>query len=162
MRYIIIIISLLTLTVAACSRKSAGQGDGAVAQSIDEIVNSQRFVFKANTAIPARGRSIQLTSDYTFIVRKDTVIGNLPYFGRAYNAPIGTGGGGIDFTSTDFSYTKTQRRNGAWEIEIRPRDNREVQRLFLTVSKSGYGNLYVNSQNRQPISFNGNIEQRNR
>ena len=147
--------------IISCSRQSNPQSEIPDAP-LQDIISSQDYSFKATSAIPARGRTMQLTSDYFLVVKKDSLVADLPYFGRAYTAPIGQTDGGIRFTSTDFSYSKKEKKNGSYEIEIIPRDFRDVQRLFLTVSKSGYGNLYVNSQNRQAISFNGYVEKRRR
>lgn len=160
MKYLSLLV-IASLLFISCSNKSAVQNNSNnVAAS--ELIHSRSYVFKAITAIPARGRTIQLNSDYTLRVSNDTVRANLPFFGRAYTAPIGQASGGIEFTSTDFVYNQNVKKNGAYEIEIVPRDHRDVQRLFLTVSKSGYGSLYVNSQNRQGITFNGYIESKNK
>jgi hypothetical protein len=120
-------------------------------------INSKNFVFKANTALPLRGRTIQLTSDYTLTVRNDSVIVFLPYFGRAYTAPIDPTKSALDFTSTDFGYKSDQNKKGNWQIEIEPKDAGDVRQLFLSISKGGYGSLQVTSNNRQSITFNGYI-----
>lgn len=151
------IMLLAVVFFAGCSRKSAPQ-DAESSARLSEMINSKNFVFVANTAIPARGRTIQLTSQYTLEVKNDSLIANLPYFGRAFTAPIGRAGGGIEFISKDYTYTKEEKRNGAFEIEMIPLDFRDVRRLFLTVSSSGFGNLYVTSQNRQAISFRGQVQ----
>jgi hypothetical protein len=158
MKYLFV-LALLSVTIFSCSKKTAVQNN-ANTSSAAELIESRNYIFKAITAIPARGRTIQLNSDYTLRVSTDTVRADLPFFGRAYTAPIGQSSGGIEFTSTDFVYNQNIRKNGAYEIEIIPRDHNDVQRVFLTVSKSGYGSLYVNSQNRQGITFNGYIEQK--
>jgi hypothetical protein len=157
MRTLYIVTSFICL-LAACSPNTASQGNDQAASTSTELLESRNYVFKAITAIPARGRSIQLNSDYTLRVSKDTVRADLPFFGRAYTAPIGQSSGGFEFTSTQFDYKQNVRKNGAYEIEIIPRDHRDVQRMLLTVSTSGYGSLYINSQNRQAITFNGHIE----
>jgi hypothetical protein len=105
---------------------------------------------------------VQLTSDYSLTVRKDSVISYLPYFGRAYTAPIGKTSGGIEFTSTDFVYTSKQNKKGGWQIEIKPNDETDVRQMLLTVSKNGYGSLSVTSNNRQAISFNGYIDKQSK
>src|SRR4030081_3269854 len=68
---------------------------------IKKLIDSQNFVFKAQTVLPLGGRSRQLTTDYDVKVTKGTVVSYLPYFGRAYSATPGSTGG-IDFTSKDF------------------------------------------------------------
>lgn len=124
---------------------------------IKTAITDKRYVFKATSALPLRGRTIQLTSDYTLTVRGDTVIAFLPYFGRAYTAPLDPTKGGIDFTSTDFDYKAKRRKKGNWEINIKPKDADDVRQLYLSLSASGFGNLQVTSLNRQTISFNGHV-----
>lgn len=157
MRVYSLVILLGVVLFAGCSRKTSHQDNERRAR-LAEMINSKNFVFLATTAIPARGRTIQLTSTYTLAVKNDSLIANLPYFGRAFTAPIGQAGGGIEFISKDYTYIKEEKRNGAFEIEMIPLDYRDVRRLFLTISPSGYGNLYVTSQNRQAISFRGQVE----
>src|SRR4051812_10006074 len=71
---------------------------------IQNLVNSKNYVFVAQTVLPLGGRVRNLTSPYDLKVAGDTVISDLPYFGRAFVAPIDPAEGGIRFTSTNFSY----------------------------------------------------------
>lgn len=124
---------------------------------IKNLIDSQSYVFKAQSAMPMSGRTRQLTSDYDVKVTKDEVVSYLPYYGRAYTAPIDPSQGGIQFTSKSFDYTATPRKKGGWDILIKPKDYRDVQQFFLSVSQSGYATLQVTSTSRQAISFNGYI-----
>jgi len=153
MKYLLIVSSILILAVS-CSQNEA-QGTGVSDDNVTELLESQNYIFRATTAMPARGRTIQLTSSYTLEVKKDSIVSYLPYFGRAYSAPIDRRGGGIEFTSTDFKYNAKRRNNGRYEIEIIPEDVHDVRRIFISISANGYGTLDVTSQNRQAISFNG-------
>lgn len=81
------------------------------------IIEAQRFVFKAQTAIPNRGRMVQLTSEYDVVVSKDTLRSYLPYFGRAYSAPMNRTGSGIDFISTNFEYIQKPRKKAAGKYQ---------------------------------------------
>jgi len=130
----------------------------AKAAAIKKLVDSQTYVFVAQTALPMSGSTRQLTSDYDLRVTKSSVVSYLPYFGRAYTAPIDPTRGGLQFTSKDFEYTATPGKKGGWNILIKPKDYRDVQQMTLGISESGYGTLQVLSTNRQPISFNGYIK----
>src|SRR5205823_2822913 len=79
-------------------------------------VESKDFVFEAQSVSPMGGGMRQLTSSYDLIVSKDTIISNLPYFGRAYTAPVNPSEGGINFTSTNFEYTVKGKRKGGWDV----------------------------------------------
>src|SRR3981081_4677218 len=76
--------------------------DGKQETSIQNLLDSRQFVFKAETAIPLRGGTRYLTSDYDMKVSKDSVVADLPFFGRAYSPPIDPSKGGIPFTSVNF------------------------------------------------------------
>ncbi len=52
------------------------------------MMDSKNFVFVAQIASPVGGRTMHLTSYYDLNVSKDTIVSSLPYFGRAYTAPI--------------------------------------------------------------------------
>jgi hypothetical protein len=125
---------------------------------VRDAIESKHYVFKARTVMPATGGTRQLTSAYDLTVSEDSVVAFLPYFGRAYSATPGQANQGINFTSTDFTYSVKQGKKGGWMIEIKPKDAGDVQQLNLNLSKNGYGTLLVNNQNRQSISFTGKAD----
>jgi hypothetical protein len=126
---------------------------------IKNIVESQQYVFKAQFVSPMTGQQRTLTSDYDLTVSKSAVTSYLPFFGRAYSAPIDPAQGGIKFTSIKFQYIKDDNKKDGWDITIIPKDASDVQKLYLHISSNGYAILQVTSINRQPISFNGSIEE---
>ena len=127
---------------------------------IQDLIDSKNYVFVAQTAIPIGGRAINLTSLNEVRVSGDTLASDLPYFGRAFVAPINPSDGGIHFTSTNFNYNVEGRKKGGWDIEILPKDSKDVRQMHLTLSESGYGTLQVVSNNRQQISYNGYVKER--
>jgi hypothetical protein len=122
---------------------------------IATLINEKNFVFEAQTAYPTTGRQINLTSPYDVRVSGDSVISYLPYFGRAFVAPINPDDAGIKFTSTRNSYNLKDKKNSGWDITILPKDTKDVRQMYLTVSEDGYASLNVISNNRQTIRFNG-------
>jgi hypothetical protein len=125
---------------------------------IKKIVESQNYIFKAQMVYPQSGSSRSLTSDYDLTITRDTIISFLPYFGRAYSAPVDPTKGGIKFTSTDFEYKPT-KDGKSWGITIKPKDAPDVQQLYLDIFDNGNATLRVTSTNRQSISFNGYVKE---
>ncbi|MDB5277136.1 MAG: hypothetical protein JWR61_2091 [Ferruginibacter sp.] len=136
---------------------TAQQKVAAKETTIKNLLDNQRYVFYAESVIPSSGRQRILTTDYTVTILKDSIISDLPYFGRAYAAPIGNTDGGIKFTSVDFDYSINRRKKGGWDVNIKPKDGQDVQNMSLTIYDNGKAYLNVNSNNRQAISFNGRI-----
>jgi hypothetical protein len=125
---------------------------------IQNLVNSKNFVFVAQTALPLSGRSINLTTPYNLKVSGDTVVSDLPYFGRTFVAPMNPSGGGIHFKSANANYTVKERKKGGWDVTILPKDAEDVRQMFLSITEEGYATLQVISNNRQSIGYNGYID----
>ncbi|WP_018628501.1 DUF4251 domain-containing protein [Niabella aurantiaca] len=162
---LILLSAVAIFTACASQKQTTGQSEAILA-----AVTDQNYTFIANSVFPTEDSRFnprflfpnasnlyQLTSHYDLRVTPDSVIAYLPFFGRSYTAPVDPTKGGIKFTSTKFDYKKRDRKNN-YEIEITPKDNNEVQSLFLTISPSGFASLRVLSLNKTPISFNGDIE----
>jgi len=151
------IISALLLALLLPAGMMAQKKDSIKAAAIREMVTNQQYTFKAQTASPLAGRLRQLTTDYDLKVSKEQIVAYLPYFGRAYSAPLDPSKGGIQFTSKDFDYKLTERKKGGWNVSIKTKDIAEAQDMELTIFSDGNASLQVNSTNRQSISFNGYI-----
>lgn len=128
------------------------------AGKIQKKLESKNFVFVAQSVTPPRGTVRQLTSTYDVRVSNDSVICDLPYFGRAFTAPIDPAAAGIKFTSTSYDYTITPRKKGGWDVLIKPKDVRDVQQLFLNVFSNGSASLQAISNSKQPISYSGIVK----
>ena len=125
---------------------------------IKDAVEAENYVFIPQTAIPASGNTRQLTYDFDLRVSKDTVVSDLPYFGRAYTAPVNPEQGPLSFTSTKFQYTINDRKKGGWNVMIKPQDLQQDQvQIMMSIFENGNASVTVNSTNRQPIVFNGYI-----
>lgn len=142
-----------------------------------KIVADKNYTFVANTAMPMSnndisrvlammpgsqgGGSINLTgSQYDVKVTKDSIVAYLPYYGRSFSAPMDPTQGGIKFTSKDFTYTESKNKKGSYTIQINTKDvKRENYRFTINISTNGYASLTASSMNKQPIIFNGYLEE---
>ena len=137
-----------------CLNVAQAQEDGA---SVKEAVQSKQFVFEAQTVQPATGSFRQLTGErYEVRLAGDSLVSYLPYFGRVYSAPLNARGG-IQFTSTKFQYAYKQKKKGDWSVSIKPSDVTDLREFVLTVNENGFATLQALSNNRQPISYNGQV-----
>ena len=153
-------IILVTCLVNVNAQESKADKKAAEAALITKIITGQNYLFTAQSVTPMGGRFRQLTTEYTVKVSKDTVISDLPYFGRSYSADIGNSEAGIHFTSTNFEYQITERKKGGWDITIKFKDVKDAQQFSFSVFDSGSASLQVTSTNKQPISFNGYVSEK--
>lgn len=125
---------------------------------MQSLLQSKNYLFTALYAQPLSGNQITLTSTYTLRIAGDSLVCQLPYYGRAYtveNYPVGSNG--LMFTSHHFEYTVTAGKHNRYMVAIKINDLTNVQQMYINVSKNGYANLSVTPSNKQAISYYGNI-----
>ncbi|MEP6675873.1 MAG: DUF4251 domain-containing protein [Ferruginibacter sp.] len=134
------------------------QATQAQQRDIKKLVDSQSYIFNAQTAYPSTGGSRQLSYGYDLTITKDKIVAYLPYFGRAYTAPVDPSEGGIKFTSTSFDYTVTAGKKSGWDVAIKLKDVNTVQEFSLTIFDNGTASLSIIPLNKQAITFDGYID----
>lgn len=156
--YLSFSVLFLLLTPSCGSTQSTAEKQE-LAQKVRTKIEDADFTFKANYAFPTGYKSIFLSPYYDVKVSPDTIVAYLPYYGRAYSAPMDPTEGGIKFTSTDFDYqVKAGKKNGNWLVDIRFNDVKREVSFFFDIWENGTARLSVSDTNRQSISFNGDIE----
>jgi hypothetical protein len=126
-------------------------------KQIDSLVNSRQFVFVATFAYPQGQGSVNLISNPNFIkFMSDSINSEMPFFGRAYSG-VGYGGDtGLKFAGKAEGYTvKKEKKN--YQINTSVKGEHDVYQIFLSVSFSGSATLSINSNNRNSISYSGDI-----
>ncbi|MBL7768920.1 MAG: DUF4251 domain-containing protein [Flavipsychrobacter sp.] len=141
--------------VAACSPKL--QPSPLTSQEVLQLVDDRTYQFNMEYVQPMGGRQRLITGSYTFRVNKDQLDADLPYIGRAYQAPIGTSDVGMKFTSKDFTYSSITGKSNRREISIHLNDQQDIATINLIIFENGNADLRITSVNRQPISYTGNI-----
>lgn len=151
-----IFLTLAMLQPARAQETKAQKKAEKIAQ-VKSWMDAQSYVFVAQTALPMNGRSRNITPDYNLAVTADSVVSYLPFFGRAYTADYGATKSPLDFKTKSCEYKITPGKKDGWNVTIKPKDNKSVQAMNLTVSSEGYASLQVTSYNRTPMSFNGYV-----
>ena len=121
------------------------------------LVDSKEFVFVGQRAFPQGFRTMDLTTNTNFIEFKpDFIKSEMPFFGRGYSG-IGYGGdAGLKFEGKpiEFSIVKAKKTH---ELNTSVRGEGDVFRINLSISDQGSATLTINSNNRSPISYFGEI-----
>jgi len=153
----IILLSLGIISFQnADAQSSKKEEKNSKAATIKQLIESKNYAFMAQSVNPLRGSTRQLTPEYDVRVLGDSLVTYLPYFGRAYTAPINSEGG-IKLSTTNFDYKVQPAKKGGYDITFVPTNDKDVRQLRLSVSANGYAQLQVISNNRDAISFNGYV-----
>lgn len=154
-----ILVVTIGLLFSGCGASQSATEKAQQAQFLSEQIKSFNFEFVATYAYPQNFRPINLSSPYDVKVLPDTVQAYLPYYGRAFSAPMDPSEGGIKFTSTDFKYEiEKGRKAGNWIIKIITADTNRPFELNFNLWDNGIGSLNVQDRDRQSISFQGSVE----
>ena len=122
------------------------------------MITDHSFIFVAERMNPLRGRTQILTSSYDVRVNSDSLISYLPYFGRAYSAPIDPTNIGTQFTSTNFTYQINSAKSNQWQVSLIPKDVQSIQEFVFTIFDNGSTTLNVLSTSRDQISYAGYLK----
>jgi hypothetical protein len=127
------------------------------AAKIEAALAQRQYKISVNRMYPMRGSSKNVSYGYSVEVRNDTLISYLPYFGRAYNVPYG-GGKGLNFSERIGSYQETQQPKGERVIDIELKNEEDTYHYTIKVFDNGNSSIDVQSRQREPISYSGEID----
>jgi hypothetical protein len=130
-------------------------------KEIDALIQSKDYEFVADRANPQGGRTINMTTNDNFLrFEKDTINSSMPFFGRAYSGVgYGTGGGGLDFKGVTKDYSVKNGKK-SYTVKGTVNDKSDSFNVNLEVFFNGTAYLIITSNNRSPISYNGEIHKR--
>lgn len=143
-------------------------------EKMNNLLQSKEFTFMAEKANPTNydvvkvlnslpnssaSQMLNLESGYTLQIKKDSIIAQLPYFGRMFNPSYNTEKNSYRFTSTDFSMNEEMGKKGSTIFTIIPKDQQNVRKMVLEVFTNGRSYLSIDSNDRQLISYDGYIMQ---
>ncbi len=127
-------------------------------QNLQKIENRD-FTIRANYANPLRMRQVFLTSEYTLKIKGDSAFAYLPYYGVAHTAPMDPSDGGIKFSELMLDYTsKPTKKQDGREISFKVNTREYNYQINLTVFFNGSSTISVNSYQRDPITFYGEMK----
>ena len=109
--------------------------------------------------MPQSGSVINLTTEYNVDFHPEWIKSDLPFFGRGFSG-IGYGGNdaGIKFEGKPTVYTVEKKKKN-YAITAAIRGERDSYSMMLTVYFDGSATLFVNSNNRSSISYDGDIKE---
>lgn len=159
---LLIIFLSMTLTAGYAQEKSKKQlrqeRKIEKEKEIKALIDAKEFVFIGNSAFPQGFRTIDLTTNPNFVeFKKDMIKSEMPFFGRGFaGVGYGSNNGGLDFEGTPKEYSVENTRKG-YQIKAVVKGTNDEYRLFLSVASEGGAMLSISSNNRSPISYDGEI-----
>ena len=161
MRKWILSLMAAVLAVSACGILSSETREERVAREAKEAkmvrqaIETGEFTIDIDRMYPLRGTS-KMVNNYSIKVKDNVLISYLPFIGQAWRVPYG-GGHALNFSAPVLNYTATTGKDG-YEIRIFVRTDEDEHLYRLTVFDNGRASLDVQSQNRDRISYTGQMD----
>ena len=120
--------------------------------ALKNALDKRKFKVEINRVIPM-GMPPESVVEYEVRIQNDSIYSYLPYVGRAYNIPY-DGGVGLNFEEKILSISENKTKN-ARNIIVKTRNSEDLYTYTFNITASGSTMLYVNAQNRESITFDG-------
>ena len=123
----------------------------------EALVDSKEFVFVGKFAIPSGMKSVNLASNPNFMkFQPEMVESEMPFFGQAHSSMGYGGDAGLKFKGKPEEFTVTKGKKNI-EVKVVVKGDTDKYQIYMSISYSGSTSLSVTSNNKSPISYNGDI-----
>lgn len=157
-----ILIPLMTglLLLQGCGVLTESRTDKAArlereAALVVQGVESGDFKVDIRFMIPLGSPSRNVTS-YSVTVKDGHIVSHLPYMGRAWDLPYG-GGHGLNFEADIQDSAVYREPDGSYTVRLLVRTDEDSHVYTFEIFPNGSTTLLVQSKNREPITFRGEV-----
>ena len=155
-RIIVGMLSLLMMVGCATGQERAEQR-AKMKKAVAEAVASRHLHIDISNMSTLRYGSKMLTSNYFLELRGDTLCSDLPYWGQAYQAPIGSPSIGLNFEAPILRYSESRPKANKTQLELDVRTQEDAYHYLIDLYDTGESYIRIRSLNRDPISFDGTL-----
>ena len=124
---------------------------------VKEMLDNRHFKIEVDMMHPLNYPSKSLTSYFSLEIRNDSILSYLPYLGRAYQVPYG-GGKALNFDAPIRQYQESFPKKHMRRIDLSTDNGEDLLFYSIEVFTNGKSTIYVQSRNRQSISFDGEMK----
>ena len=126
-------------------------------QAVAEAIAAKQLHIDIRSMNTLRYGSKMVAPDFFLELRGDTLCSYLPYFGQAYQSPIGSPSIGLNFEMPILQYSESRPKANKTRLELDVRTQEDTYHYFIELYDTGEAYIRVRSLNRDPISFDGTV-----
>lgn len=130
------------------------------AADVKDSIACRHFTIDVNMAYPQSHSAVNLNTTYSLRLIGDSVVSYLPYYGRAYSVPYG-GGNALNFSGKAKNYIVSYPKKDMTRILFNVTNEEDSYKFTLEIFDNGSSTIDVISNNREPISFSGQLDTEN-
>ena len=159
----VIFLMVLGLLVAGCAtQQERAEQRAMMRKAVAEAVAKRQMHIDITSMNTMRYGSRTVTPDFFLELKGDTLRSYLPYLGQAYQAPMGSPSQGLNFDALIQAIREYHPKAHLSRLEIDVRTKEDVFLYVVELYDTGKADVYVRSQHRDPISFDGELVPQNK
>ena len=147
----------LLMIVGCATQKERAEQRAKMQLAIAMAVTSRQLRIDISQMSTLRYGSKTVSSDFFLELRGDTLRSYLPYWGQAYQAPMGSTSIGLNFEAPILRYSQTRPKPNKTLLELDVRTLEDTYHYFIDLYDTGEAYIHVRSLSHDPISFDGNF-----
>ena len=153
-----IVVAVLLSVLAACATKQErAERLAQTRMGIMEALAKRQLRIEVRSMNTMRYGSRIVTPDFFLELRGDTLRSYLPYLGVAHQAPMASPSEGLNFETVMKSYHQSNPKPDLARLEIEAKTKEDFFVYHIEVYYTGKAFISVQSQHRDPISFDGEV-----
>ena len=159
MRKIGIIVGILLITMGCATQQERAEERAKTKMLVQEAIASKRMHIDVMMMNTLRYGSKVVTSDFYLELRGDTLRSYLPYMGQAFNASMMTPSVGLNFEERILQFFERRIKANKTRFEMDVKTQEDSYHYTIDVYDSGEATIGVRPVNRDPISFEGRVDE---
>ena len=158
----IVVVVLLSVLAACATKQERAERLAQTRMGIMEALAKRQLRIEVRSMNTMRYGSRIVTPDFFLELRGDTLRSYLPYLGVAHQAPMASPSEGLNFETMMKSYHQSNPKPDLARLEIEAKTKEDFFVYHIEVYYTGKAFISVQSQHRDPISFDGEVIEKER
>ena len=149
---------LLTLAFVSCAtQQERAERRELMKKTVVEAVAKRQMHIDITSMNTMRYGTRTVASDFFLELHGDSLRSYLPYLGQAHQAPMMSPGQGLNFDERMQSMKESHPKADLSRLDIDVRTREDRYQYTIELHESGRAYIHVQSQHRDPISFDGEL-----
>ena len=150
------ILLMLIFTSCATQQEKAERRE-LMKKAVVEAVAKRQMYIDITSMNTMRYGTRTVASDFFLELHGDSLRSYLPYLGQAYQAPMLSPAQGLNFDERIQNVKESHPKAKLSQLEIDVRTQEDRYQYTIELHESGKAYIHVQSQHRDPISFDGEL-----
>ena len=151
-------IALALLLFSCATQQERAEQRAKMKLAVAEAIASRQLHIDIKSMNSMRYGSRMVTPDFFLELRGDTLRSYLPYLGQVHQAYFPSPSVGLNFQAPVLQFSESRPKANLSRLTLEVKNQEDLYRYILELYDNGEASIRVNSQNRDPISFDGTLD----